>query len=38
MPDTIDEAAARKSALDYHEADPPGKIAIQATKPAIWWA
>ncbi len=33
MPDTIDEAAARKSALDYHEADPPGKIAVQATKP-----
>ncbi|MDX2155007.1 MAG: NADP-dependent malic enzyme [Hyphomicrobiaceae bacterium] len=23
----------RKAALDYHEADPPGKIAIQATKP-----
>src|SRR5262245_66695855 len=23
----------KKSALDYHEADPPGKIAISATKP-----
>jgi malate dehydrogenase (oxaloacetate-decarboxylating)(NADP+) len=23
----------RRSALDYHEADPPGKIAIQPTKP-----
>ncbi|MEZ5851700.1 MAG: NADP-dependent malic enzyme [Hyphomicrobiaceae bacterium] len=23
----------RRNALDYHEADPPGKIAIQATKP-----
>ena len=22
-----------RAALDYHEADPPGKIAIQATKP-----
>jgi len=27
------EAALIKSALDYHEADPPGKITIQATKP-----
>jgi malate dehydrogenase (oxaloacetate-decarboxylating)(NADP+) len=27
------EAALKRSALDYHEADPPGKIAIQATKP-----
>ncbi len=27
------EAAFRKSALDYHEADPPGKITIQPTKP-----
>ncbi|MCL4765360.1 MAG: NADP-dependent malic enzyme [Hyphomicrobiaceae bacterium] len=27
------EANLRKSALDYHETDPPGKIAIQATKP-----
>ncbi|MGE3066173.1 MAG: NADP-dependent malic enzyme [Hyphomicrobiaceae bacterium] len=24
---------SKKSALDYHEADPPGKIAIAATKP-----
>ena len=23
----------KQSALDYHEADPPGKIAVQATKP-----
>jgi malate dehydrogenase (oxaloacetate-decarboxylating)(NADP+) len=23
----------RRNALDYHEADPPGKIAIHATKP-----
>jgi malate dehydrogenase (oxaloacetate-decarboxylating)(NADP+) len=29
MPDTD----ARRRALDYHEADPPGKIAIAATKP-----
>ena len=27
------ESNLRKSALDYHEADPPGKITIQATKP-----
>ena len=27
------EANNRQSALDYHEADPPGKIAIQPTKP-----
>src|SRR5690606_14688947 len=27
------EANLKKSALDYHEADPPGKITIQATKP-----
>ena len=27
------EAALIKCALDYHEADPPGKITIQATKP-----
>ncbi len=27
------EANLAKSALDYHEADPPGKITIQATKP-----
>ncbi|MFV0298608.1 MAG: NADP-dependent malic enzyme [Hyphomicrobiaceae bacterium] len=27
------ESNQRKSALDYHEADPPGKIAIHATKP-----
>ncbi|MEZ5853496.1 MAG: NADP-dependent malic enzyme [Hyphomicrobiaceae bacterium] len=27
------ESNERKSALDYHEADPPGKIAIQPTKP-----
>ncbi len=29
MPDN----ALRQQALDYHEADPPGKIAIHATKP-----
>ena len=29
MPDTT----LQRAALDYHEADPPGKIAIQATKP-----
>ena len=29
MPDTN----LKRSALDYHEADPPGKIAIHATKP-----
>ena len=23
----------KRTALDYHEMDPPGKIAIQATKP-----
>ncbi len=28
-----DEAINKKNALDYHESDPPGKIAIQATKP-----
>ncbi len=27
------EAALKRSALDYHEADPPGKVTIQATKP-----
>jgi len=27
------EANLKQSALDYHEADPPGKITIQATKP-----
>ncbi len=27
------EIDIRKAALDYHEADPPGKIAIAATKP-----
>ena len=27
------EATLKKSALDYHEADPPGKIAVQPTKP-----
>jgi len=29
MPDL----SLKRSSLDYHEADPPGKIAIQATKP-----
>jgi malate dehydrogenase (oxaloacetate-decarboxylating)(NADP+) len=29
MPDTN----LKQSALDYHEADPPGKVAIHATKP-----
>ena len=28
-----DDINLKRSALDYHEADPPGKIAIQATKP-----
>jgi malate dehydrogenase (oxaloacetate-decarboxylating)(NADP+) len=27
------EINLKKAALDYHEVDPPGKIAIQATKP-----
>ena len=26
-------SADKKAALDYHEADPPGKIAVHATKP-----
>ena len=26
---------AKKAALDYHEADPPGKISIRPTKPVI---
>ena len=30
-----DDFAARKAALDYHESDPPGKIAIRATKPVV---
>ncbi|MFM2422996.1 MAG: hypothetical protein RL291_1526, partial [Pseudomonadota bacterium] len=25
----------KKAALDYHEADPPGKISIRATKPVV---
>jgi malate dehydrogenase (oxaloacetate-decarboxylating)(NADP+) len=29
----MSEINLRKSALDYHEAEPPGKIAIAATKP-----
>ena len=29
----MDEHSEKRAALDYHEADPPGKIAIQATKP-----
>ena len=33
MPESSHESAFKKSALDYHESDPPGKIAIQATKP-----
>ncbi len=32
---TPDDFAARKAALDYHESDPPGKIAIRATKPVV---
>ncbi len=32
MPDR-DLARDKRAALDYHEADPPGKIAIQPTKP-----
>ena len=31
MPDTDNNL--KRSALDYHEADPPGKIAVVATKP-----
>ena len=27
------ETSIKRNALDYHEADPPGKIAIQPTKP-----
>jgi malate dehydrogenase (oxaloacetate-decarboxylating)(NADP+) len=27
------ESNLKRSALDYHEADPPGKIAVQPTKP-----
>src|SRR5262245_2540856 len=27
------ETNLRQSAIDYHEADPPGKVAIHATKP-----
>ncbi len=30
-----DDFAARKAALDYHESDPPGKIAIRPTKPVV---
>ncbi len=33
MSDPNLESAFQRSALDYHEAEPPGKIAIQATKP-----
>jgi malate dehydrogenase (oxaloacetate-decarboxylating)(NADP+) len=29
----MSDSNLKQSALDYHEADPPGKIAIQATKP-----
>ena len=29
----MDDNAEKQAALDYHEADPPGKIAIHATKP-----
>ncbi len=29
----MSDSHLRQSALDYHEADPPGKIAIQPTKP-----
>ena len=31
MPDN--DSSLERSALDYHEADPPGKIAVVATKP-----
>jgi malate dehydrogenase (oxaloacetate-decarboxylating)(NADP+) len=31
--ETMAESNQRRAALDYHEADPPGKIAIQPTKP-----
>jgi malate dehydrogenase (oxaloacetate-decarboxylating)(NADP+) len=33
MPQSTVESALKRSALDYHEAEPAGKIAIQATKP-----
>ena len=33
MPERDHHRDLKRSALDYHEADPPGKIAIQATKP-----
>ena len=29
----MSDSDQRRAALDYHESDPPGKIAIQATKP-----
>ena len=29
----MSDSDLRRAALDYHESDPPGKIAIQATKP-----
>ena len=29
----MDELSLKRIALDYHEADPPGKIAVQPTKP-----
>ena len=31
----MSEIANKKAALDYHEADPPGKISIRPTKPVI---
>ncbi len=33
--DKAAEFAARRAALDYHEMDPPGKIAIRPTKPVV---
>ncbi len=33
--DKAADFAARRAALDYHEMDPPGKIAIRPTKPVV---
>jgi malate dehydrogenase (oxaloacetate-decarboxylating)(NADP+) len=30
-----EDQSLRQAALDYHESDPPGKIAIRATKPVV---
>ncbi len=31
----MSDTTLKQAALDYHEADPPGKIAIRATKPLV---